>query len=136
LQFIAFSPDCRVRYNLMFYTGVKLRFSSWFSPDYIESARFRGLTAVNLQATATCNERRVVKSTYISGVGGGGLVVTGRMLAVKQTSYWCLVQGCTNTGTRLPGRLHFVRQRPLFLAPPHGTCFISPFWSLKFRGFS
>lgn len=71
MQFIAFSPDCRVRYNLMFYTGVKLRFSSWFSPDYIESARFRGLTAVNLQATATCNERRVVKSTYISGVGGG-----------------------------------------------------------------
>jgi hypothetical protein len=46
-----------------------------------------------------------------------------------------LGQGCTHPGgLKSPGQLNFAQCRLIFLCHRCGTCFLSPFWCLKFCG--
>lgn len=45
-----------------------------------------------------------------------------------------LKQGCINPGTHVATAITFCMvARNIFLASLHGTCLISPFWSLKYQ---
>jgi hypothetical protein len=42
--------------------------------------------------------------------------------------------GANISSAETPGRLHFVLWRLIYVRTQYGTCFVSPFWLLKFRG--